>query len=147
MCIFLHYFDSEYNYYCTIDNDCPIQYPKRMEEQDECVKNNIEEIVQDILATEKNEIQKGKDAEIKFYDSFLQIIESNFISGNLDLSKIENGDYEYITTEKVNITLTTSSSQKNNTNNTLTTIDLEHCEVLLRDFYHIPDVQLIYIKN
>ena len=147
MCIFLHYFDSEYNYYCTIDNDCPIQYPKRMEEQDECVKNNIEEIVQDILATEKNEIQKGKDAEIKFYDSFLQIIESNFISGNLDLSKIENGDYEYITTEKVNITLTTSSSQKNNTNNTLTTIDLEHCEVLLREFYHIPDVQLIYIKK
>ena len=46
------------------------------------------------------------------------------------------------------ITLTTTVNQKNDTNNNnKTSIYLEQCETLLREYYNISDDQLIYIKK
>ena len=49
------------------------------------------------------------------------------------------------------ITFTTTQNQKNNINNNInnnmTTIDLGECEALLRESYHIPDSERLYIKK
>ena len=46
------------------------------------------------------------------------------------------------------ITLTTSSNQKNNINNTqISTIDLAECEILLRKYYNISDNETLYMKK
>ena len=49
--------------------------------------------------------------------------------------------------EKISTTLTTCENQRNNINNNMSKIDLGECETKLRNFYHIPDNEQIYIKK
>ena len=101
-----------------------------------------------MLNYEKNETKKGKEEEIKYYDSLIDKIESGFTSGEYNTSKIDNGQDEVIITEKMNITLTTTKNQKNNMkNNNITTIDFEKCESLLRLKYNISNDTLLYMKK
>ena len=64
---------------------------------------------------------------------------------------IMNGIEQILKAEKLTITFTTTQNQKNNIinniNNNMTTIDLGECENLLREFYHIPDSEYLYIKK
>ena len=148
-CDYYHFFDYDYNHYCTINSSCPNDYPKLIENQSDCVKYNIKELIEELLKKEKNETQKGKKEEIDFYDSLLELIESSFTSEECDLSNLKEGNEEIIITEKMNITLTTSKNQKDNidTNYNMTTIDLQHCETLLRSHYNVSNNSLIYIKK
>ena len=57
-CSYNHYFDNEYNYFCTIDSFCPNEYPKLIENKRECIIYTIEDIQRDILNYENNETQE-----------------------------------------------------------------------------------------
>ena len=108
----------------------------------ECNKNNknfIENL--EINSTEN----MSKEEEIAYYDYLLKKIEKEFID-NYDTSKLDNGEDEYITTEKMTWTFTTLENQRKNINNNMTTIDLGECEALLRAEYNISYNKTLYIK-
>ena len=67
--------------------------------------------------------------------------------GNYDLSKLDNGEDEIITTEKMIITFTTTINQKNNINENITIINLDNCEEDIRNYYHLKNNDIIYIKK
>ena len=106
---------------------------------------DIEQMIQKILNISNKEM-KNND-KIEYYDSILKIIDSIITSGNYDTSLIDIGEDKIIEIGKMTITLTTTLNQKNNTNNNMTSIYLEQCETLLREYYNISDDQLIYIKK
>ena len=87
----------------------------------------------------------SKEEEIAYYDYLLKKIEEEFID-NYDTSKLDNGEDEYITTEKITWTFTTLENQRKNINNNMTTIDLGECEALLRAEYNISYNKTLYIK-
>ena len=81
-CSHYHYFDNENNYYCTEDLSCPNEYPKLNIDTNECIKNDIKDIIKDLI---KNETEKlSKNGEIKYYDNLIKTIEQVFSSENYD---------------------------------------------------------------
>ena len=105
------------------------------------------EIIKDILNNKRNQTQKSKEEEIKYYDSILKDIEDAFTSENYDTSNLENGKDEVISSEKLVITFTTSTNQKKNLNNNMTKVDLGECETLLRNFYNISTNETLFMKK
>ena len=103
-CEFFYYFDEENNYHCTIDSSCPNEYPKLNEVNNECIKNNIHNLIEDLKIKENDEIEKmSKDEEIEYYDNLLKIIE-NVFTENYDTSILDNSEDEYIETSKMAVT-------------------------------------------
>ena len=107
---------------------------------------NINDILKEINNLPKNEESNG------YYDSILEIIESFFSLNIYDTSNIDKGVEEQISIGKMQVTLTTSETQKNNiyndsyiTNNTL--IDLAKCEISLRSSYHMSNDTSLYIQK
>ena len=146
-CSYYHYFDDEYNYHCTKNLSCPNDYPKLIEDKIECRRNDIKYIMEELLKNERNETKKmSKEEEIKYYDNLLKNIEKGFID-NYDTSKLDEGQDEHITTDKITVTFSTSQNQRNNINSNMTTIDLGECETLLRREYNISFNQTLYIKK
>ena len=122
-------------------------YPKSKPNTKECTDNMfVEDIIEDISLITKNGIEVSKEEDIKYYNDVLKNIEKGFTSLKYDRSNIEKGQDEVIKTGKVTVTLTTSENQKNNVNNNMTTIDIGECENLLRQFYHIPSDEKLYMK-
>ena len=112
-CTYYFYFDEENNYHCTQDLSCPNDYPK-LNNQKECIRANFQNIMQEIIVFENKETEKmSKEDEIEHYDDILEIIVKGF-SENFDNSKLDNGEDEYIGTEKITVTLTTVENQRNN---------------------------------
>ena len=101
----------------------------------ECIKYDFKDIINDLLENERNEIEKSKLDEIKYYDNILNIIQKEFLSNNYDTSNVDNGEDDIIKTEKLIITFTTTENQRNNINNNMSKIDLGECEILLRNLY------------
>ena len=97
-------------------------------------------LFEEINSTEKIE-------ELELYNYFLDNIEQIFTSENYNTSKLDKGEDEYIEFNKILITLTTKENQRNNTNNTLTTIYLEECESSLRTYYNISNTTMLYLKK
>ena len=139
-CNYYHYFDNELNYHCTSNNSCPNEYPTLILEKMECVKNDINNLINLI----KNETNETK--EIEYYDNILYKNTEYILSGNIDLSNIDKGNDEIIETDKMKITLTTTNNQKNNMNNNITTIDLGDCEFSLRAKYNLSNNISIYMR-
>lgn len=52
-----------------------------------------------------------------YYDNILHNIENIFTSDEYDTSKLDKGNDEIITSEKLIITFTSTQNQKNNVNN------------------------------
>ena len=129
-CNFYYYFDKENNFYCTMNANCPNEYPLLLENKKECIKP-----------------EKAKEEEIKYYDNILKNIDEEFISDDFNTSNIDRGEDKIINNEKITITLTTSQNQRNNININRTRIDLGECEILLRKFYNISDNESLYIKK
>ena len=102
----------------------------------------IENLI-DLLKNEK--IKKNKKEEIEYYDTFIQNIETIFISKDFNKTKIDEGQDEIYKTEKMKITLTTSKNQKNNLNDNTTRIDLGECEKELKIFYNLTDNEILYM--
>ena len=128
-CEYYYYFDNDYNFHCTNNYSCPKEYPKLIKNKTECIKYNIEEIINNILIN--NTINKddiSKEEEIKYYDNILKIIENEFTSDNYDTTNIDKGQDNIIKSGKITTTLTTTENQKNNINNNITRLDLGECE-------------------
>ena len=136
-------------YYCKAV--CPKERPFEILLTQECVDNcPVKSIIQNIcvLNFENNDENENNNEETKVQDMLLDNIESEFTSENYNTSNLDKGEDEVISYGDMTITLTTSSNQKNNINNTNTTIiDLGECETLLRKEYNIPDDEMIYIKK
>ena len=142
-CTYYHYFDNEFNYYCTIDKSCPNEYPILIPDKMECIKNDINFLINQ-FKYDKNEPNKTK--EIEYYDLILDEINKFILSEYLNLSNIDDGIDEIIKTEKMKITLTSTNNQKNNINNNVTSIYLDECEATLRENYNLLNNDSIYIK-
>ena len=147
-CSNYYYFDSNDNFHCT--ESCPYEYPYLLENRLECIELNLEEIFDRSLINGLSGIET-REEEIKFYDNILKSLEDGFTSNLYDSSDLNNGKEQIFKTEKLTLTFTTTRNQrnniKNNANNNMTNIDLEECETLLRDFYHIPDNEPLYMKK
>ena len=100
---------------------------------------DLKKIIQNILAN------KNEEEEKKYYDIILDIIKSNFTSGNYDTSNLDNGIDEIIETALIRITFTTTQNQKNISNN-ISIVDLLECETLLRENHKIPKSVIYMIK-
>ena len=113
----------------------------------ECVKScSIKDFLQKLCKLNyKNEINNTKNRND--LDKLLDNIEILFTSDGFNTSNLDNGNDEIITYEKLIITLTTSQNQRNNTNNSLTKIDLGNCETLLRKEYNISENETLYMKK
>ena len=150
-CEYYYYFDEENNYHCTNESTCPNEYPKLIEETNECKIEdsiNFNNIIEDILNLRKNETQESKEEETEIYDTIIEKIESILASNNYVLRNIDEGEDQIINTEKILITLTSTENQKNNIyNNNLTTINLGECEILLRNYYNLTSNETIYMKK
>ena len=147
-CDYYYYFDNDYNFHCTNNYSCPNEYPKLIKNKKECIKYNIEEIINNLLIN--NTINKddiSKEEEIKYYDNILKIIENEFTSDNYDTTNIDKGQDNIIKSGKITTTLTTTENQKNNINNNMTRLDLGECETKLRNYYNISVNESIYIKK
>ena len=146
-CSYYHYFDYEYIYYCTPDNNCPIEYPKLNEDKLECIKNDFNNLLENLGIIKNNKLKKmSKEEEVKYYDNIIAIIEEGLAS-NYDTSKLDDGQDEYITLEKLTISITTVENQKNNINSNMTRIDLGECETLLRNEYNISSNETLFMKK
>ena len=176
-CKFYYYFDSDNNYQCTYNENCPEEYPILIQDKRECISDNkyissqiivneytisilniktekmqyiknidIENIIQSLIKSDKNEIIE-KEEEIKAYDKIIENIENIFIN-NYDTTNLDKGEEQIINAGKMTITLTTTNNQKNNkTYNNMTIIDLGECENLLRKFYNISNIEILYMKK
>ena len=139
-CIFYYYFDYNNNYYCTLNNFCPDEYPVlkgRECKKIDLIKGAIENLIKERMS---------KEEEIKYYDNILKNIQKIFTSKSYNISYLCNGNDEIIEMEKVKVILTTTQNQKNNINNNMTNIDLGECEIEIRQFYNLSNEEVIYIK-
>ena len=101
-------------------------------------------ISQELEISEK--IDNKNESKTNYYDAILENYEYNF-THNYNTSKLDNEEDEINRIDKITITLTTTKNQKNNINNSMTTINLEECELLLRAHYNISGEQLLYMKK
>ena len=153
-CSYYYFFDEDNNYYCTLNNSCPKEFPKLLKDKNECIKNDIKNLIEDIIKFEKNETKEDnieqKEEEIKYYDTIIEEIERAFTE-NYDTKNLDSGKDEVVETEKIKITFTSTENQKNNQNNNETKINLGDCETLLRNYYkqyyNISRNQTLYIKK
>ena len=146
-CKYYYYFDNENNYHCSINSSCPKEYSKLIEDKLECIKNDINNIIEDLKINEKNKTEKiSKEEEIEYYDTLINTIEKGF-TNNYDTTQLDEGKDEIIQTDKITITFTTSENQRNGINNDMTTIDLGECETLLRGEYNISFNETLYMKK
>ena len=147
ICENFYYFDDEDNYHCTINATCPYEYPKLIVERAECIKNDIKNIIKNVVSVGKNEtVKMTKEEEMEYYENVIEIIEKGF-TDNYDTTNMDKGEDEVIETEKMTITFTTPQNQKSNLNNNMSTIDLGDCEILLRNYYNISINETLYIKK
>ena len=68
-------------------------------------------------------------------------------SGEHNLTNLEKGENEVFEINDAKFTLTTTTNQKNNNELNETSIDLGHCEDLLKKHYNIPDNDKIFMKK
>ena len=106
------------------------------------IKNlEFKKMIDKLLDREKNVTQI-----INYYGILLEKIEEGFTSENFDPSDLDKEE-EFIESEKITITLTTTKKQRNYTNNNTTAIDLGQCEILLKQFYNISMNETLYMKK
>ena len=115
----------------------------------ECVeKCNYKEIQNKSCILNYNNFFKEESKLEEIYNNLLKNVEDEFTSEDYNTTNIENGNDDIIELEKIKITLTTTENQKDEEkNNNVTTIDLKECEKILKDTYHIPDEEVLYIKK
>ena len=89
----------------------------------------------------------SKINKIEYYDYILTNIEQELTSESFDTTDLDKGKDKIIEKEKLKITFTTTQNQRNNIFNNMTKIDIVECETKLRNFYHIPDNETLYMKK
>ena len=204
-----YFFDNDYNYYCTGNNEkdiCPEIYDKLIPNKNKCVKNCEEDetykyefrktcyqtcpipnsilsnntpyfceavctkdFPYKILKTQEcvkicdfdyiiNNLcvfqypvnqtkEESKSQEIEAKDALIKSIDSSITSGKVNTSKLDSGQEEIIRDEKMTVTVTTLSNQKNNMNSNMTSINFGDCEITLRNHYNISYDKMIYMNK
>ena len=138
------------NYFCEpiCNKELPFENILKQECVDNCqakdFMNGVCIINYKIDDENKKENDKG-DTIVQ--DLIIKNLENSLISGDYNLSNVENGKDDIYQDEKMILTLTTTSNQKNNKNNNYTIIDLGECESLLRQENNISDIHVLYIKK
>ena len=140
-CSYNYYLDKEHIYYCTINSNCPNEYPKLLIEKRKCIKD-INDIIKNI-----NKNDNSINEEIKYYDQILKNIEDIFTSNDFDTFDIDKGEDQVIEAEKIKITLTSTQNQKDNINKKMTIIDLGECETRLKKHYNISNNETLYMEK
>ena len=143
----LSYLSLDKNYFCK--PICNEDKPFEVIYTQECVENCDYKAIQNQLCilNYKNYITED-DENVKIYDNLLKSIEDKFISDDYNTTNLENGNDDIIELDKIKITLTTTENQKNGDKNiNVTTLDLKDCEKILKNTYHIPSNELLYIKK
>lgn len=91
-CNFFHFFDNDYNYHCTTYFSCPDEYPKLLENQKECTKN--ENKINDLIIKDEKE-NMTIVTEIEYSKYLKEYIEKK-LTKNYDTTNIDNGQDEFI---------------------------------------------------
>ena len=141
--------NKEKKYYC--EANCIEEYPFEKVSTQECVNEcTINEIKLKLCIkkfSKYNDENESKEESKKVEDILLENIENDFTSEEYSTSDIEKGQDVSVVENKFTITLTTTENQKNNNDSNITTIDLEECEILLRNHYKLREDQKIFIKR
>ena len=129
-------------YYC--EANCSLNEPFEIVSTQECVSIcTIEDIYQNLCILNYNITSK-----VYSEDMILKSIELIFTSEGYNTSKLECGEDDILSNEKMIVTLTTTQNQKNNiNNNNMTTVILGKCEDLLRKYYNISDNETLFMKK
>ena len=122
--------------------NCPIKEYKMKT----CILNYFVEEDEERSDNEINEINANTKKE-EALDIKLQNFENGFTSPEYDTGDIDNGEDQIFIEDNMQITLTNTQNQKNNSNNNMTYIDLGDCEKMLRKAYNISDKENIYMKK
>ena len=91
--------------------------------------------------------ENQKEEEIEYYNYILKNVERELTSENFNTTDLDNGKDKVIEKDKLKIAFTTKQNQKNNVFNNMTRVDIGECETKLRNFYHIADNELLYMKK
>ena len=141
--------NKDKKFYC--EANCTEKYPLEKVYTQECVnKCSTNEIKLKLCIkklTNYNTEKESKEEHTKVEDLIMENIEVDFTSEEYNTSDIEKGQDISIVESKFTITLTTTENQKNNNDSNIITIDLEECEILLRNHYKLRDDQKIFIKR
>ena len=75
-CNYYYYFDNNNNYHCTNNLSCPSEYPKLIQNRNECISVDIkyiENLIDNLLKFEINETNREnkKEEEINVYNKIL----------------------------------------------------------------------------
>ena len=171
ICNYYYYFNESNNFLCIENFECPLEYNKLIEYKNKCIDNCTND---DIYKYEYNnncfqECPEGTSSPNNYYicienkkiettiiisshtniikdirDEHINQYRDEFVS-NFNISE----NQEDIVTSKDNVTysMTTSDSQKNNSNKNISSIDLGDCEDKLKDVYGIDhSLPLIIFK-
>ena len=158
-CKFYYYFNFYDEYSCTINKQCPDDYPELIREKNECVEKcqnddiyryeykNIcyEKCPNGTLAEEDDEyichlIDNSINYTIVKKDKKIESLKEDIMNGNMDdiINDITESKEDYVKKENdIIYQITTSENQKNNLNKNTTSLDLGDCEDRLRGIYGI----------
>ena len=122
-CSYFYYFDNDNNYHCTINSSCPNEYPKLIQDRNECIKSDINDIINNtIIKNDKN----GTKEETQSYNIFSESIIYNINNRiNVTIMKFESETREEIQFNNI-ISEGTINDIENKINNT---ISLEKSEI------------------
>jgi len=125
--------------------NCPKEYPKLIKEKMKCVGYEVKNMIKNIIIDKTEE--KFGESEIKYYNKIIYNIEAALISDKYDTEIIDNGHDEIIEIDKIIVTLTTPKNQMENINNNMTTINIDKCESILKEYYNMSYNDSLYIMK
>ena len=136
-------YSSLFNNYICIE-ECPYDLPY-LKDNNECVKNcNASELFNNKCRLINVNIQlKVEDKK----DTIINNIKEQILHGELDniLSSIDKGEDIVISHNDTIYTLITTSNQRENKNNSVSSINLGECERILKDYYNINNNESLII--
>ena len=129
---------NEDNYICSDNINIKI---KKQTDINETI-NSILSFVNDLLIS--NNTKSFNSSYMEKQDQILEKVQ-DIINNGLDTTDIKKGNDITMNTGTVNYTITTTSNQKNNKNNNVSTINLGECENKLKEKYNISKNDTLYI--
>ena len=125
---------------------CTEEKPYEIISTQECVKNCPFEYLKNNECIQNYKNNKETE-EINKQDLILKTFENYLTSDEYNTSSIDQGKDYIFQNEKMKITLTSPENQNRNKDQNNTIIDIGQCELLLREEYHFPDNETLYIKK
>ena len=103
-----------------------------------------------IQKNETNSVEQEKQAkqeEIEEKNKLIESSKNSITDGKINSTKLDNGEEEKFSDDKMTITLGTTDTQKENVKDNNTRVDLGECEIILRNYYNITKDKSIYMQK